>query len=128
MGVCVCIYREDLTFVARFMALCFTATSAPLAARRIQILPMNQYTDTVRNEVVTIHRSQEMLKMLFLYTQTFLAPMEDILIYHLKLFCRNICNFPTNVFFWLFFCLGVAVVNFVLQTTPDEEITRIKIR
>jgi hypothetical protein len=32
-----------ITFVDRFTALRFTATSAPPAARRILILPMNQY-------------------------------------------------------------------------------------
>jgi hypothetical protein len=80
--------------------------------------------DNIRNEVVTIHRSQEVLKMLSLYMQTFLAPVEEVLIYPLKLFCRNICNFPTNIFFYVFL-LGVTVVNVVLQTTPEE---RIKIR
>jgi hypothetical protein len=37
------IYREILAFVDRFMALHFTATGAPPAARRIIILSMNQY-------------------------------------------------------------------------------------
>jgi hypothetical protein len=36
-------YREVLTFVDWFMALRFSATSAPLAVRDIQILLMNQY-------------------------------------------------------------------------------------
>jgi hypothetical protein len=39
----VCMYRKVLTFLDRFMALCFTATGAPSAARRIRILPVNQY-------------------------------------------------------------------------------------
>jgi hypothetical protein len=34
--------------------------------------------------------------MLSLYVYTFLASAEEVLIYSLKLFCRNICNFPTN--------------------------------
>jgi hypothetical protein len=34
--------------------------------------------------------------MLSLYTYTFLATAEEVLIYPLKLFCRNIYNFPTN--------------------------------
>jgi hypothetical protein len=34
--------------------------------------------------------------MLYLYTYTFLASAEEVLIYPLKLFCRNICNFLTN--------------------------------
>jgi hypothetical protein len=38
-----CDYREVLTVIDRFMAQWFTATGAPPAARRIQILPMNQY-------------------------------------------------------------------------------------
>jgi hypothetical protein len=37
-------YRDVLTFVDRFTALRFTATGAPSAARRIQILPMIQYS------------------------------------------------------------------------------------
>jgi hypothetical protein len=36
-------YREVLTFVDRFTALHFKVTDAPLAARCIQILLMNQY-------------------------------------------------------------------------------------
>jgi hypothetical protein len=36
-------YMEVLTFVDRFTALRFTATGAPPAARRIQILQMNPY-------------------------------------------------------------------------------------
>jgi hypothetical protein len=36
-------YKEVLTIVDQFTALHFTATSAPLAVRSIQILPMNQY-------------------------------------------------------------------------------------
>jgi hypothetical protein len=48
------------------------------------------------------------------------------LIYHLNLSCRNTGNFPTNISFY-FFRSGVTVVNFVLQTTPKEKITRIKI-
>jgi hypothetical protein len=60
------IYREILTFAEWFTALRFTATGASQEAKCIQILPMNQHN--VRNEVVTIHRSQEVLKMLSLYT------------------------------------------------------------
>jgi hypothetical protein len=37
------IYKEVYTFLSWFTALRFTATDAPLAARRIQILPLNQY-------------------------------------------------------------------------------------
>jgi hypothetical protein len=36
-------YTEVLTFIDQFMALRFTATGAPPAARRIRILPMDQY-------------------------------------------------------------------------------------
>jgi hypothetical protein len=56
--------------------------------------------DDVRNEVVTIHRSQEVLKMLSSYMQTFLAPVEEVLLYLFKLFCRNICNLSMNIFFY----------------------------
>jgi hypothetical protein len=36
-------YKEFLNFVDRFTDLRFTATGAPLAARGIRILPMNQH-------------------------------------------------------------------------------------
>jgi hypothetical protein len=36
-------YREVLTFVDQFTGLRFMATDAPLAARQIRILQMNQY-------------------------------------------------------------------------------------
>jgi hypothetical protein len=74
--------------------------------------------DNVRDEVVTVHRSQEVLKMMPLYKQTFLPQAEEVLIYSLKLFCRNICNFPTNSFLQ-FFRSGVTVVNFILQIAPE---------
>jgi hypothetical protein len=41
--------------------------------------------DNIQNEIVTIHRSEEVLKMLCHYTKIFLAPFEAV--------CRNICNF-----------------------------------
>jgi hypothetical protein len=53
----------------------------------------------IQNEIVTIHGSQDVLKMLSLYTYTFLAPADEVLIYLMKLICRNICNFTTNIFF-----------------------------
>jgi hypothetical protein len=52
--------------------------------------------------------------MLPLYAQTFLAQAEEILIYLLKMHCRNIWNFPTNVFFQFFFCSRVIALNFAL--------------
>jgi hypothetical protein len=64
-------YKEVLTFVGRFTPLLFTAIGAPLAARRIRILPMNQYACcpiTFGMKYLTIHRSQKVLKMLRLYT------------------------------------------------------------
>jgi hypothetical protein len=57
---------------------------------------------------LTLHRSQEVLKMLSFYTYTFLASAEEVLIYPLKLFS------------------GVTLVNLVLQT-PQKTITRSKI-
>jgi hypothetical protein len=36
-------YREVLTFVDRFMALRFTATGAPPAAKSKRVLPIKQY-------------------------------------------------------------------------------------
>jgi hypothetical protein len=62
--------------------------------------------------------------MLSFYIQTFVALVEEVLIYLLKLFYRNIFNFPKNIFFQ-FFHSGVTVVNFGLQTTTEEKITRI---
>jgi hypothetical protein len=50
------------------------------------------------------------------------------LIYLLKLLCRNVWNLPMNVFFQFSFCSRGTAVNFVLQTTWEEEIARIKIR
>jgi hypothetical protein len=87
---------------------------------------MSLLADNIQNEVVTIHRSQEMLKMVTLYTQTFLSLAEEVLIYPSKLFCRNTFNFFTNILFY-FFRSGVTVVDFVLLTTPEEKISRIKI-
>jgi hypothetical protein len=37
------IYREFCIFVYRLTALCFTTTSAPIAATRIRILQMNKH-------------------------------------------------------------------------------------
>jgi hypothetical protein len=54
--------------------------------------------------VVTIHRSQEVLKMLPLCTYTSLSPAEEVLICPVKLFYRNI-------FFRFFFRSGVTAVN-----------------
>jgi hypothetical protein len=64
--------------------------------------------------------------MLSHYTETFLTPMEKVLIYPLMLFCRNIYNFLINIFFQ--FSIQVLVVNFALQTAPEGKIARIKIR
>jgi hypothetical protein len=63
--------------------------------------------------------------MLSFYILHILTLAEEVLIYPLKLFCRNICNFSINIFFQ-FFCSGVTVVFFVLQTTPEEKTTRIR--
>lgn len=41
--------------------------------------------------------------MLSLYVCICFEPTEDVLIYILKLFCRNICNFPMNICFQFFF-------------------------
>jgi hypothetical protein len=64
--------------------------------------------------------------MLSLYTYTFLAPAGEIVNYLLKMLCTNIWNLLTNVFFQ-FFRSMVTAVKFVLQTTPEEKIRRIKI-
>jgi hypothetical protein len=77
--------------------------------------------DNIRHEVVTLHRSQKVFKMLSFYRQTFLAPAEGVLIYPLKLFCRNICNFPMNIFFNSSLRSVVTVVDLVLQTTSEEK-------
>jgi hypothetical protein len=57
--------------------------------------------NNIQNEAVTIHRSQDLLKMLSHYTWTFLTPAKEVLIYPLKQFGRNICNFLINNFFTL---------------------------
>jgi hypothetical protein len=51
-------YGKVLTFVDRFTALRFTATGAPLAARRMHFADGSicLLADNGRNEVVTIHR------------------------------------------------------------------------
>jgi hypothetical protein len=43
MYIYIYIYREDFYSLDEFMALHFTATGAPPAARRMRILPMNQH-------------------------------------------------------------------------------------
>jgi hypothetical protein len=53
----------------------------------------------VRKEVLIIHRSQVVLEILYLFTQTFLATAGDVLTCTSKLFCGNICHFFTNIFF-----------------------------
>jgi hypothetical protein len=53
------VYREDLYFVDRF----------PASALHCQRGAASREAHNVRNEVVTVHRSQAMLKMLSLYTQ-----------------------------------------------------------
>jgi hypothetical protein len=52
-----------------------------------------------QNEIVTTYRSQKVLKMLPLYKKTVLAPVEEVLIYRLKMLCRNVCHFPKKIFF-----------------------------
>jgi hypothetical protein len=73
-------------------ALHFAAAGTLLAAERAQILPMTQHADNIWNEEVLtfVHSSQEVLKILSLYTQTFLALLKEVLIYLLKMLCRNI--------------------------------------
>jgi hypothetical protein len=74
-------YREVFNQLGAFTALRFTGTGALLAAERMRIRPMT---------LTFVDRSQEVLKMLSLYTQTFLAPAEEILIYLMKMHCRTI--------------------------------------
>jgi hypothetical protein len=71
--------------------------------------------DSFRNEVVAIHAGSG--------RGTFLVPAEDVPIYLSKLFYRDVCNLHTNIFFQSFRS-GDTVVNFVLQTTPEDSITR----
>jgi hypothetical protein len=107
----------------------FTAAGALLAARQIELcLWINMPIWNVRNEVVKIHKSQEVLKMLSLYVQIFFTPVKNILIYHLKLFCRNICFSLWKVSFVPLGGGGGAVIHFVLQTIPELKVMRIKIK
>jgi hypothetical protein len=95
-------------------ALRFKGTSSlPAARRNFDTESACLMTNNGQNLVVTIHRSQEAFKMLSLYMWTFLALAEDIPNYPSKLYCRNICNFLTNILF---------------QSTPEEKGTRIKIK
>jgi hypothetical protein len=67
------LYREDFYFIDRFhgsafhgdrcTARCEARTNFAEESMRVCLL-----ADNVRNKEVTIHRSQEVLKMLFLYT------------------------------------------------------------
>jgi hypothetical protein len=83
-------YREVVTFVD------WCTTSCEVDTYFVDE-PICLLADNIQNEVVTTYRSQ-VLKMLSVYMQTFLAPVEEVLIYSLKLFCRNICNFLMNIF------------------------------
>jgi hypothetical protein len=68
MHLALVIYREVLTFVDRFTALRFTATGAPTAYTNFDDESICLFADNVRNELVTVHRTQEMLKILPIYT------------------------------------------------------------
>jgi hypothetical protein len=81
--------------------------------------------NSVRNEVVTIHRSQVVLKMLSHYMYTFLAPAQVILIYTFTLSCRNIYNFPTNIFLVLPF--GGYCYTCCPSKKPLKKKSRIKV-
>jgi hypothetical protein len=59
-------YKEVLTSVDRFPTLRFTAKGAPQANFSDESVFL--MADKFRSEVVIIHRSQEVLKMLSLYT------------------------------------------------------------
>jgi hypothetical protein len=67
------------------MALHFTATSAMPAAECTRILPMTQHADNIWNEGEFLPL---LLKMLSLYTYTFLALVEDFLQEYLKFPCQ----------------------------------------
>jgi hypothetical protein len=76
---------EVLTIVDRFTALPFTVrciTSGCEAHTNFADESICLLTDDVRNEVGTIHRSQ---------VDT-LEPAVKVLVYPLKLYCRNICT------------------------------------
>jgi hypothetical protein len=75
-----------------FMTLRFTATGEPSAAKLTPIFPMTQYADNIWSEgkILPLFTSQVVLKMLSLYTYTFLAPAGEIVNYLLKMLCTNI--------------------------------------
>jgi hypothetical protein len=86
--------------------------------------------DNIGKEVVTIHRSQVVLKMLFLCTYLVDIhciggrgsdiPFETVLQENLQ--------FSYDYFLLVLLLFWVTVVKFLLQTTPKGNITRIKIR
>jgi hypothetical protein len=77
----------------------------------------------VQDEVVKIQRSQEVLKMLSIYMYTFLLPNKDILNHLLKLFCRNISNFPMKSLFPFSFSYiwGLLLQPLIFQRIPKEK-------
>lgn len=62
------LYRDVCNFIVDF-----TVSSVQLAARLVQILPLSQYVmwSIIFRNVVTFHRSQEVLEMLSLYNSDF---------------------------------------------------------
>jgi hypothetical protein len=119
-------YRVVYNELAAFTAPRFTATGPPPAVERTRILPMTQHAGNVWNDgkfLITNHRrcwkccpstrrhSSQWQKRFWFTFWRFSAGIFEI--------------FPTNVFFWSFFRLRAIAVNFVLQTNPEEKITRI---
>jgi hypothetical protein len=85
------LYREIFPFIDWLMALYFKATvHRHLGGESVGLMA------DVKNEVVTIQSSQQMLKMLYLDMQTFLSLAEEDLVHSLKLFCRNNHTFSTK--------------------------------
>jgi hypothetical protein len=65
--------------------------------------------------------------MLSLYTYTFLAPVEEVLICLLKLFYKDICNFPMNIYLLLVLPFGGYCCRLCPLNNPQKkDITRIE--
>jgi hypothetical protein len=79
--------KNIFIFVDWFVAPHFAATGGLVAVRCTKFAdePACLLANIIWNETIPI---------LSLYKKTLLAPVGDVLTYPLKLFCRNISNFP----------------------------------
>jgi hypothetical protein len=79
--------------------------------------------DNIRNEVVSVTHitGDVVLQILSLCTLTFVAPTEQVLIYPLKLLCRNIYNFSYE-----YFLLDLPFEGYCCKLWPSNNTRRKK--